>query len=212
MTQPFNNSSSQEDRRRMLLVETMARTKPVETVTAGELKYLYGVVDVKLRSVGEDDLSELDFWERRHRELAAEIERRRGRHRSAEPRQATTLRDMANVDAMLDAQAGRFAQATVVAGSDPATMYPKMPASSPWASDPVPPESSLGYEIDALEPIGEPHELRASMAGIAPPVPHPGGAVAEPQPSAPTELTGPVVRDRAGANPTNIITKRRRIR
>jgi hypothetical protein len=216
MTQPFNNSSSQEDRRRMLLVETMARTKPVETLTPGELKYLYGVVDVKLRSVGEDDLTELDFWERRHREIAGEIERRRGpqRHRPHEPPKGTSYRDVAGVEAILDAQAGRFAQATVVSGSDPATMYPRQPEGSPWAGDPVPPEGPLGYEIHACEPVGEPHELRASMAARTAAPAHPSSGVAvEPPPTAPETLSSSAVfpqrRDERGYS---TIRRMRRVR
>jgi hypothetical protein len=52
---------------------------------------------------------------------------------------------------------------TQVSGKDPATLYPKLPTSSPWANDPVPPEEPLG--IDVSEPVitGEPHELEASL-------------------------------------------------
>jgi len=32
--------------------------------------------------------------------------------------------------------------------------YPRQPESSPWASDPVPPEEPLGYDINALPELG----------------------------------------------------------
>jgi hypothetical protein len=64
-----------------------------------------------------------------------------------------------------DEAGGRFKRQvpTQISGSNPATLYPKLPASSPWSSDPVPPEEPLG--IDVGEPVitGEPHELEASL-------------------------------------------------
>jgi hypothetical protein len=45
-----------------------------------------------------------------------------------------------------------------LAGSEPLVRYPQ--ASAPFQHDPVPPENSLGYRIDALEPL----ELAASPA------------------------------------------------
>jgi len=68
----------------------------------------------------------------------------------------------ANADASLE-QSGRFAKPQAITGKDPATLYPKLPQTSPWSSDPVPPEEPLG--IDVGEPVitGEPHELEASL-------------------------------------------------
>jgi hypothetical protein len=57
---------------------------------------------------------------------------------------------------------GRFAatgKATVV-GATPAPTYPAGPN---WASDPVPPEPALGFEIDAIEAVGTEQEIEASI-------------------------------------------------
>jgi hypothetical protein len=108
----------------------------------------------------------------------------------------------------------------VVAGSDPATMYPRQPEGSPWSGDPVPPEGPLGYEIHACEPVGEPHELRASIENPGP-VPHPGSVVDAPVETVPaldqavpsttsSNGTGSGVEPRPVRS--TIITKRRRIR
>ena len=84
-----------------------------------------------------------------------------------------------------DIRGGRFAalgRPTVI-GSGPAAHYQTLPASSPWHSDPVPPEAPLGYAINDLASVGEAHEVAASEASLgsaddpgvprhAPPVDH----------------------------------------
>jgi hypothetical protein len=59
-----------------------------------------------------------------------------------------------------DERGGRYAisdtEQTII-GSSPIA-YPQQPATSPWHRDPVPDEPPLGYEIDAMEPVGEIHE------------------------------------------------------
>ncbi len=60
---------------------------------------------------------------------------------------------------------GRYAaigKPTVI-GRDPA-QYPKLPASSPFAADPVGVEPPTGVDINAMEPVGEPFEIEASLA------------------------------------------------
>jgi hypothetical protein len=47
--------------------------------------------------------------------------------------------------------------------------YPKQPASSPWASDPVPPEEPLGYDINALPELGGASSASLPCAGSATP-------------------------------------------
>ncbi len=42
-----------------------------------------------------------------------------------------------------------MAQANVV-GNAPVPEYPRLPANSPWAADPVPPEPPLGEDVNAL--------------------------------------------------------------
>ena len=59
---------------------------------------------------------------------------------------------------------GRFAfsgSPTSITGSSPIS-YPTQPAHSPWAKDVCPPELPLNIDINAMEPTGEPHEVRAS--------------------------------------------------
>jgi len=59
---------------------------------------------------------------------------------------------------------GRFAysgSSTTVVGSSPVS-YPQQPTGSPWAKDECPPEPPLGFSVDAMEPVGEPHQRTAS--------------------------------------------------
>src|SRR5262245_62969351 len=66
------------------------------------------------------------------------------------------------LDAELE-MGGRFAKVrtTTVTGSSPIS-YPTQPTHSPWHSNPYPEEPPLGYSVDAMEPVGEPHERTAS--------------------------------------------------
>jgi hypothetical protein len=70
--------------------------------------------------------------------------------------------------------------------------YPKLPSSSPWSADPVPPEEPLGFEINALEPVGTAAEIEASLGEAAAPadVHHPPSVVetASPNPTAQAKL------------------------
>jgi hypothetical protein len=80
----------------------------------------------------------------------------------------------AQADVELENQ-GRFKKQTEteVIASKPQVRYPAQPASSPFAHDPAPPENPLGYDINALEPVGERHEIE--VAG--PPIERPAVAV-----------------------------------
>jgi hypothetical protein len=40
---------------------------------------------------------------------------------------------------------------------------PEYAAGSNWTRDPVPDEPPLGVDVNAMEPVGEPHEVQASM-------------------------------------------------
>src|SRR6516164_8716357 len=54
-----------------------------------------------------------------------------------------------------DERGGRFAvegKQTVIGSS--AVAYPQQPSTSPWHSDPCPPEPPLGYSVEAMEPDG----------------------------------------------------------
>jgi hypothetical protein len=55
---------------------------------------------------------------------------------------------------------GRFAKLipTRVTGTGPTMGYPKQPEGSPWACDPVGTEPPLAYDVNEIEPVGEPHE------------------------------------------------------
>ena len=66
------------------------------------------------------------------------------------------------LDAELE-MGGRFAKVhtTTVTGASPIS-YPTQPTHSPWHSNPYPEEPPLGFSVDEMEPIGEPHERTAS--------------------------------------------------
>jgi hypothetical protein len=62
-----------------------------------------------------------------------------------------------------DERGGRFAvegKQTVIGSS--AVAYPQQPSTSPWHSEPIGTEPPLGFDVNAIEPVGEPHEIRAS--------------------------------------------------
>jgi len=92
---------------------------------------------------------------------ADEISQREKRRILIEERQMRTYMGQA-LDADLDL-GGRFAKVhtTTVTGSSPIS-YPAQPAHSPWHHDPCPPEPPLGYSVEEMEPVGEPHERIAS--------------------------------------------------
>jgi hypothetical protein len=77
----------------------------------------------------------------------------------AEERKLSTLLDHANASAD-DLAGGRFAAITktTVTGSSPIS-YPRLPADSPSnQAMMVPDEAPLGFDINAMDPVGEPHE------------------------------------------------------
>jgi hypothetical protein len=41
--------------------------------------------------------------------------------------------------------------------------YPKLPATSPWSCDPVPPEPPIGTDVSETPVVGEPAEIAASL-------------------------------------------------
>lgn len=102
--------------------------------------------------------------------LSAQIEMEEKREVLANERrlreQGSTLSQFAQSEA---AEArGRFTaheQSTVVGASS----VPKYPAAY-LQHDPVPTEPSLGVDINEMEPTGQPHELRASIASLEPSV------------------------------------------
>ena len=77
---------------------------------------------------------------------------------------ASSYYQQALVDLGLENSTGRFTSKPVVTGSEPGVHVPRLPASSPWAGDPVPPEEPLGYSINDLEVIGTPAEVERSIA------------------------------------------------
>jgi len=73
-------------------------------------------------------------------------------------------RAVADAEVELGGRFGALAKPTVVSGP----VYPQQPANSPWHSDPVPDEPSLGYSVEAVEPVGEPGEIARSVAEVEP--------------------------------------------
>jgi hypothetical protein len=64
-----------------------------------------------------------------------------------------------------DEAGGRFQKQvpTNVSGKDPATLYPKLPTSSHWSNDPVPPEAPLGIDVTETPIVGESFEVEQSL-------------------------------------------------
>lgn len=91
--------------------------------------------------------------------MTSQADEMRERRALAGSNNATTYFQQSQVAEELDAKAGRFAKPSVVSGANPTVQYPRLPASSPWAADMVPPEEPLGYSVNDLSPTGELHEL-----------------------------------------------------
>ena len=63
----------------------------------------------------------------------------------------------------LDSPGGRFRSEEAISGTTPAVHYPKLPSSSPWASDNVGVEPPLGVSIEDQQPTGEAFEVDRSL-------------------------------------------------
>jgi hypothetical protein len=87
--------------------------------------------------------------------------RRKGDDDKTDPNRATTFFKIAQ-SGLADEAGGRFGVQPRVTG----VAYPTLPASSPWAADPVPAEAPLGEDISAVEPTGTPVEIQASIARL----------------------------------------------
>ena len=73
---------------------------------------------------------------------------------------------LAHAEATIDiAAGGRFAKAEQ-RPTPGVPIYPTLPASSPWASDPVPPEEPLGFDVNAVPDLG--FECRTDDLGEPP--------------------------------------------
>jgi hypothetical protein len=84
--------------------------------------------------------------------------------------------------------------------SDPAKLYPPLPASSPWHHDPVPDEEPLGFSVEEMPVMGEPWEAEraAAILEVA------AGLVPPPSPdSGHADLASPLLRsaNSAGQSP-----------
>ncbi len=90
---------------------------------------------------------------------------------------------------------GRFSaiSSPVVVGSTP---LPKYEGAPNWSPDPTGPEPPLNADVNALEPTGEPHELKASVEPE--PLEPPLSAQAPPSASAPPSAALGVVRGAEG--------------
>jgi hypothetical protein len=91
-----------------------------------------------------------------------------------------TYRSHAEANADLEL-GGRFSKVTTVTvtGARPAIQYPRQPLNSPANQMAMmPPEQSLGYDINEMECVGEPHErdgtppspAAVELEHVAPPV------------------------------------------
>ena len=69
-----------------------------------------------------------------------------------------------------DERGGRYAtegSRQTVIGSSPIA-YPQQPSTSFWHHDPIGTEPPTGYSVDAIDPVGEPHEIKASERASPP--------------------------------------------
>jgi hypothetical protein len=91
-----------------------------------------------------------------------------------EQERAATMHGLAIASAD-DEAGGRFARVnpTMVVGATPIPRYPQLPASSPWAHDPVPNEEPLGYSVNDLEHATGFASAPAAQAGPASDAPLP---------------------------------------
>jgi hypothetical protein len=58
--------------------------------------------------------------------------------------------------------AGRFATQSkpdFTIGKDEVVHYPRLPGNSPWQQEQPPPEEPLGFSVEEMPPMGEPHEI-----------------------------------------------------
>jgi hypothetical protein len=82
--------------------------------------------------------------------------------------QAATYHGFASAE--LAQPRGRFGEAEgkqFVVGSTPGPVYPKLPASSPWAHDPAPNEEPLGFRVDAMPELASPTDALAVSPSVA---------------------------------------------
>jgi hypothetical protein len=86
----------------------------------------------------------------------------------------------------LEAQ-GRFGPVNEPVVVTDGSVYPALPEGNPFAADIVPTEQPLGYSVEALPAVGEPHEVAASIEAL-------GSASAAPTPSVPKPPMGAVAR------------------
>jgi hypothetical protein len=93
------------------------------------------------------------------------------RRDKAEALKADTYFNRAQIDADLDAPGGRFREKETITGSQASTKYPCQDSASPWSGGGADPgvEPPLGVEINAQEPVGEAHEIEASLAASSNP-------------------------------------------
>ena len=85
---------------------------------------------------------------------------------SSQKERAQFVRDSyhtrANADASLE-QSGRFAKPQAITGKDPATLYPKLPTSSPWSNPIEAVEPPLGFSVEETPIVGEQWEIEKSL-------------------------------------------------
>lgn len=159
--------------------------KPCRGLQA-ELAQRYGITTQTIYdiAIGEEASRMTDFNNRSTQREKAEVLRN------------DTYFHRAQVDQELG---GRFAKASVVAGEAPSVQYPRLPSSSPWSEDPVPPEEPLSVDVNAQEPTGTPAEIEASLA-MAPSSPCDGAGA---------EATGPASAPCAVVEPASALFRRR---
>jgi hypothetical protein len=61
---------------------------------------------------------------------------------------------------------GRFAAVSKTQLTGTVPEYPRLPTNSPWATEPVGQELPLGFDVNAVEPVGTPAEIEQSLQAL----------------------------------------------
>jgi hypothetical protein len=78
-------------------------------------------------------------------------------------RRANTMHGRTSAELDLE-NTGRHARANTVIGVDGPVQYPM--AAPNWSADPTGVEPPLGFDVNAVEPVGESHEIQTSLAAV----------------------------------------------
>jgi hypothetical protein len=124
---------------------------------------LFGAARIAHNRKKENSVMDATFKNNATMKEKAEVLRNEHRLREGD-RSPATYHSVAMVQQELESNAGRYGR-TNIAGESESVEYPRQPF-SPWTND-VNVSPPLGVAIDAMEPVGAPHEIEASIQALA---------------------------------------------